>query len=364
MRLLTSGIAQAAVAALLAAGASAAAPWSCTAGGAPAAGSSITPTMLTVAWPTYSLSVGGVLWAGAGDLQLHQQGSWYSSNAGTLTLVASASTQGTDAWGTYDALYQNVTAPTGVAMTASYRCYATGAVVFDLAFPGGASGVNGSYPNTTSGGGHIVGAGDPVTFFPSFAGGAGDWWATQAGTLRHGGIWTLWEWWGRGAASLPSGVQSSPLYVFNTSFAPATDAPPGAPLKPTTGIFSPLTHFHLTIGGSVTDRAGTGFSARTGFGLASTVVDVPPGYATSVMFVAGTGITDTAWAWGALMQGWYGTQRLVGPGAMPRAALTERVSYWSDNGAVHFQRLVFSTRAEGGEGTLSGSRRDPRANLL
>jgi hypothetical protein len=318
--------------------ADAAAPWSCTAGGAPAPGSSVTPTTLSVAWPTYSLSVGGVLWAGAGDLQLHQAGAWYSSTTGSLTLVASGTAQGTDAWGAYDALYQNVSAPTGVAMTASYRCYASGAIVFDLAFPGGAAGVNGSYPNATSGGGHIVGAGDPVTFFPSFGGDATDWWATQAGTLRHGGIWTLWEWWGRGAGSLPNGVQSSPLYVFNTSFAPAGGAPPGAPLKPATGIFSPLTHFHLTHGGAVADRAGTGFPARTGFGLASTVVDVPPGFATSVMFVSGTGITETAWAWGALMQTWYGTQRLVGPGALPRAALTERVSYWTDNGAVHFQR--------------------------
>lgn len=215
----------------------------------------------------------------------------------------------------------------------------------------GATGVNGSYVPGANG--SVQGAGDPVSFFPSFAGPSGSFWADQVGTLRHGGIWTLFEWWGQGAAHLPSGIQSGPLYTFNTSFAPAVGAPPGAPSKPATAIFSPLDHFHLTPGGVVQDR-GTAFGKRTGFGLASTVIDVPPGYRTSVGVFAGSGITQTAYAWGALMQQRYGTQRLVGSANLPRSALTEKVSYFTDNGAVHFQSW-WDTHCPGRNCTLENS---------
>lgn len=319
-----------------AASAAAARAWSCTTT-SPSDGTS---TTLTVAWPTYALAVNGVPWAGNGDIQLRdpaKAGGWFSAAAGTIAQAGNGTFSGTDSWGAFTGLYQNLTTASGAPLAAEYRCYTgAGPVLFDLVFPAGAAGVNGSYPSGP--GGSVVGPGDPTTFFPCFAGGKGDFWSEAAGTLRHGGIWTLWEWWGQGAGSLPYGIQGGPLYTFNTTIAPAVGAPAGAPTKPTTGILSPVTHFHHTLGGAVADRSGMGFPARTGFGLASTVVDVPPGYATSVGFFAGEGVTATTYyAYGAAMRARYGTKRLVGPGAMPRAALTEKVSYWTDNGAVHFQ---------------------------
>jgi hypothetical protein len=321
---LTAAAAAAVAAVALASPASSASPFSCAASGP--GGVSWALTLADNA-TTYSVTVNGQLWMPNGDTLVHIGGAWYSARAGSLTLSgAGVTVSGSDpALGLFSGWQQGWTAGSTPVVT-TIKCFAASSfVTFDLAYPQGATGVNGSF--VTGPGGSIVGPADPVTQFPSFAADPADpagsnWWAEEARNLRHAGIWTLFEQWSTGMNNV-GGFQMGPLYVLNGTYGPA-----GGPSHPTTAVFSPLTHFHQTPGGTGADYGASASGKRTSFGLAPTVIDVPAGYATSVgLYVSASGFTGATYEWGRYMRSLYNTTRLIGD-ASPRTALTEKISYW------------------------------------
>lgn len=149
----------------------------------------------------------------------------------------------------------------------------------------------------------------------------------------QGGIWTLDELWGVG---LSSGFTPTdgPVWLYNTTFAPSTTAPNGAPSAPVASILAPLSHFKASQAAVITDPTVTGGSPRLVIGPLGTALSIPPGYSTSAgVWTSPEGINAATFEWGAALQHAYGTRRIP----LTRDVLNSKLSYWSDNGAVYFQ---------------------------
>lgn len=73
---------------------------------------------------------------------------------------------------------------------------------------------------------------------------------------------------------------------------------------------------------------------RLVIGPLGSALSIPPGYSTSSgMWVSSEGVNAATFEWGAALRAAYGTQRIP----RTRDVLNEKLSYWSDNGAVYFQ---------------------------
>lgn len=81
-----------------------------------------------------------------GSVSVHQSGAWYSTLTGSLHLDSTSTLDGTDALlGTFSSAtlsYTAMGAQPALSVTALFRCYAVGPLVFELAFPGGALNVS------------------------------------------------------------------------------------------------------------------------------------------------------------------------------------------------------------------------------
>lgn len=134
-------------------------------------------SVLTVyADASYSLSTGaadgGSSWFTGGDLAFRASSSWYGVAAGGLRALATARSNGTDAFGGFVAY--SVTLKTvgegapGLTVVATFACYESGLVAFNASVPSGAN-------DTATGSGST-----PVLQFPSFSAAPG------CVTPRHG----------------------------------------------------------------------------------------------------------------------------------------------------------------------------------
>lgn len=296
--------------------------------------SAASPQALTVfADGSYEVMVNGstvgAQWFVNGSVAVFVNQVWYTSSSG-LSLGSGYSNEGNDALGAFTSWTYPWQTATFVPLTTTFKCYATtGYISFDLAFPDGAEGMNMSTVNADS----VVGPCDPTTRFPSFAAPGGSAIADDLLWMHHSGIWTLNEDWGQGLGNNFGGCQKGPLYLLDPMFSPGKGAPAGSSSKPTTVIVAASNHFHASSMSVLPDPL-TGQRTFT-VGLASTILSVPSGYTLSVGFYATSqGYTTGVGAWGQLMQQLYATSRIVNPA---RDALTRKLSYWSDNGAVYFQ---------------------------
>lgn len=289
---------------------------------------------------TYAVSVAsasGTTWFNNGTVAVRAAQRWFTSTDSSLALQGAGGTRGAGADGlgaftTWTIGWATVGAGVPeVPVLTTFKCYAGGMLGFDLTFPEGAQGVNASYVGVNA----TVGTCQPSTMFPAFLASPEGapllsshlvWW-------QHGGPWTLYEFRGQGVGKGFQDCQTGPLYVIDPLFAPATGAPAGTSTKPTLAILSPLTHFHSTITAVMPDPASG--ELRLTMGLSPTALSLPAGYTVSVgLFASTQGWNAALSAWGGQMQALYGTSRLNNP---DRNALTTKVSYWSDNGAVYFQ---------------------------
>lgn len=262
---------------------------------------------------------GGGAWFSRGDAIVRSAGVDYSAQAGTLAISSMGPpASGSDNLGAFTSFPVSLAA---VAASPPFRielefvCYsASGLVAFNMSLPDGIL-------NTAGGG--------PATQFPSFSSAADSDLGGRLGWLLNGGIWTVFEFAGVGTAN---GFQGSdgPAWIYNTSFAPSTAAPAGAPTAPATAVLCALDHFKSM---AVAFVGATPTGPRTSWGLQGPVSAVPVGFRTSVGLFAGAGVAATTYAWGALMTGAYSTARLP----LSRDVLNEKLSFWSDNGAVYFQ---------------------------
>jgi hypothetical protein len=313
---------------------------------------------------SYAASVGGAggggsAWFEEGGAAVFSNGKFYSAAAGTLLLVSMGpAADGVDNLGAFSSFPVSLAAPagTGLRVELLFACYASGLVAFNLSLPDGLSSSSGS--------------GSLATHFPTFKS-AGAPLGEQLGWLLNGGICecprpnepkpdpnaapayasqthpnrnptppcapslyptdtgTLFEFFGVGTAHGYNGGDG-PAWFFNTTFAPSPIAPFGSPTAPATAILCALDHFKSMVVAAV-DNVPLG--SRVSWGLAGSVAAVPAGFATSVGLFAGAGISATTYAWGELMTRAYSTARLP----LARDVLNEKLSFWSDNGAVYFQ---------------------------
>jgi hypothetical protein len=98
----------------------------------------------------------------------------------------------------------NAAAGAGPRVELLFACYAQGLVAFNLSLPDGLPG--------------SAGSGSLVSHFSSFKS-AGAPLGEELGWLLNGGIWTLFEFFGVGAAHGYNGGDG-PAWFFNTSFSP------------------------------------------------------------------------------------------------------------------------------------------------
>ena len=276
---------------------------------------------------SYAASVGGVAGGGAwfeeGDVAVFSGGKFYSLAAGPLALVSMGpAANGSDNLGAFSSFPVSLAAAAASAAAGAgprvellFACYAQGLVAFNLSLPDG-------LPSS-------AGSGSLVSHFPSFKS-AGAPLGEELGWALNGGIWTLFEFFGVGAAHGYNGGDG-PAWFFNTSFSPSTIAPFGSPAAPATAILCALDHFKSMVVAAVDNVPYAG--SRISWGLMGSVAAVPAGFATSVGLFAGAGVSATTYEWGAIMTKAYSTQRLP----LARDVLNGKLSFWSDNGAVYFQ---------------------------
>jgi len=271
---------------------------------------------------SYAASVGGAAggeWFTDGDVIVFSGGRFFSAGAGTLAIVSMGpAADGVDnlgAFSSWPVALAGTGGDAGPRVDLLFACYASGLVAFNLSLPDG-------LPAT-------AGSGSLVTQFPAFRADASTAIGDSLGWLLNGGIWTLFEFFGQGVSHGYNGGDG-PAWFFNSSFSPSTLAPPGSPAAPASSILCALDHFKSMVV-AATNVPSSG--PRVAWGLQGSVAAVPPGFATSVGLFAGDGISATTYAWGTLMTAAYSTQRLP----LSRDVLNEKLSYWSDNGAVYFQ---------------------------
>ena len=286
-------------------------------------------SLLTVyADSTYDLSTGeadgGAAWFTSGDVALRSGNSWYSISSKGLRPLRSSMSNGTDAFGPFSAftvLFDTVGggAP-GLALSATFACYSSGLIAFNASVPGGANG-------TETGSGST-----PVIQFPSFAAGPETVLGASLGWLVNGGIWTLFEVWGVGVSNSFSSTDG-PVWIYNTTFAPSTTAPPGAPSAPVAAVLAPLAHFKASQASVIHDPTSSG-ALRLVIGPLGTAQSIPVGYTSSAgIWASSEGINAATFEWGAALRTAYGTRRIP----VSRDVLNDKLSYWSDNGATYFQ---------------------------
>jgi hypothetical protein len=278
---------------------------------------------------TYDVSTGpadgGSPWFSFGDAALHAESTWYGLAAGTLHPLSSSASNGSDAFGTYVATTFSLEAvgggAAGLPVSLTYACYTSGLVAFNATLPAGAN-------NTATGSGNT-----PVIHFPSFASGTTAL-GTTLGWLVNGGIWTLFELWGVGTSNAFASTDG-PVWIYNATFDPSTTAPADSPAAPVAAVISPLSHFKASTASVVSDPTLTsGASSRLVIGPLGTATSLPPRYTTSAgIWASSDGINAATFEWGAALQAAYGTRRLP----LSRDVLNDKLSYWSDNGAVYFQ---------------------------
>lgn len=238
---------------------------------------------------------------------------------GTLKLLESSASSGTDPFGAYQSTTFKwaSTASSETQMVASIRTYESdpGLMVFEQAFP-----------NTISGPGASVGA-DPTvesgsgarTLFPSFDK------ASPAGGLpafAYHGVFP-----GMKCTTVkdytPSHQGGAPLVIYDN-----TD-PSVAPANYSTIVFSPLSFpkaHHMT--------ATDGYF---GAGVKDTVTEIPAGWSQLFVLSAGKGINAGMMAWGDRMLKFTGKPRAD----KYRDTTHSTIGFWTDNGGYyHCESLV------------------------
>ena len=275
------------------------------------------------------------MWFYGGAVQVQSGSVVYSSLDGTMVLKPSAAVLSEDAlqlsWGLK-----------GIAteVRTAFACIPGDNIMrFELLFPDAIDGANTSWASPTG----VLGDQTPTVQFPSFEIASDGFLASkEAGWLQHDGIWTVFEVWGQGLLNgFHSESANGPMYIYNTSYAPrganalsSSYLAAGLPSKPPTAIFSPSDHFHTTV--VSVSKGPTGDSGRLLWGPRGSIPSIPAGYNSSVILsLSMDGINAAAQQWGSHMTQAYGTRRI--PREHKRSLSRQKVSYFSDNGAVYFQ---------------------------
>jgi hypothetical protein len=276
----------------------------------------------------------------SGTLALHLAGVFVTPAAG-LTPGQPSQTAGTDALGPWTALTVPWSAGS-VSVAATFRCYGQ-AVVFELALPDGATGIN---TETVTGGtprrydaaraaaglavqagggppGEFNSSSTPSLHFPS--------WRYTGTPLQSAGTGYL-EWngrfsndgtnWGTALNQFVGGQTGGPLVLFNLSAVTAQGALPAV-------VVGPLDHFKSTILGLNPEYASQP-GMRLVAGVQGYVVNVDAGYVQRVAVTqSDAGIAAAVQRFGSVLRREWNTSRMAGD---PNV---ERLTYWTDNGAVY-----------------------------
>lgn len=192
---------------------------------------------------SYDVLVAGAAWFVNGSVAVHQGGVWYSTANNSLVLAATAASSGDDTLlGPFHAFTLNYTA-SALRVAATFRCYAAGVLVFELAFEDGALNVNTEFPgDVPSGGGEFNASSAPSSHFPSFA--VAPLQAPDIGFLEWNGRFTNDnDAFGVGLRGFTGGATGGPL----TLFAVNASALPPAPTPPATVVLGAFDNFKSTM---------------------------------------------------------------------------------------------------------------------
>ena len=259
----------------------------------------------------YSVSLGGQpLLTGAPPLYLHMNGTFQTA----WQLLEARNVSGSDALGSFTGVECAYALPAALSGAAAFTAailaypsaaaYPTAALLrFRYSLPAGAPATN------FSAGGKPGEHHATLSNFPAFAAAP-----LLPNTLTWQGAFFPTQ-----QNNIAYGMRGGPMLSYGSDVAgPVT-------------FFSPLDNFLTSaLGDVVTPSAGfcSGSTGCFAAGTASTVAALPPGFTHSWLLAADLGVTNTAAAWGAVMQAYYGATST----SVADTSLTG-LGYQTDNGS-------------------------------
>jgi hypothetical protein len=177
---------------------------------------------------------------------------------------------------------------------------------------------------------------EPFLHFPSFS--VAD--TAEDNTFARGAGWATWQGTQISRGFLPAGAGAPPAANLGLDSGPVVVLEPAA-AGGAAVMVAPTTHFKGAVqvrtsvgggGGSGGGSGGSGGGAADAdwvAGVSGEVKFVPTGFSHETMLFAGDGVTDTVLGWGALMRAALNTSKVPD-------LVTQKVGYWTDNGAFYY----------------------------
>ena len=287
---------------------------------------------------SYTVGVNGAVWLYSSPVRAYFQHTEYPAP----TKVGAAKTcSGADSIGKFSSSSQLWKAGP-IGFTTTVKSYAAlGAVVFETAVPGGASGTNASVPVVPGGWPGSQGNVKPIVAFPAFA--------TDAKAVGNGtgaGLAALdqlrWEdnfcYYSHGPAlsmqgnksksMLGQGMYGGPIVLHERA---NITADPSKSL--TTLILAPLDNVKHH-GSYRNDTLNSAWE----LGVYSQVTTLAPGFLHRTLMLAGAGVTATVERYGKLVMKLAGTNRTA---ALATDVVVNYLGYWTDSGAYYYADIPF-----------------------